>query len=342
MSETTALRLPGAARPTLRGDDEARAASRQFLFLIALATAVPWVGLPFLLGHADHPTTHQLETGILFIGSGVHVAASYFFYLDPAARGTVRRHRWRFLYVPAILVVGTAVLFALAPERLRFSALIAYLAWQTYHYMRQNIGVFAFVTKARRAQAPTALERRAIAAAGYAAILAMIAKATPYQKTPLNGAGDTLQAASVLVYLVAAVLLLAALAQARTQDPIRLCGLVASVLFFIPVLIYRDPLSATLSYAVAHGFQYLVFMWFVTRGRDHARASRLQGVGIAIALGGGFLLDRMSHGGGPAFAGAVFGAYLGLVMIHFVLDAGVWRLRDPAQREYMKERFAFL
>jgi hypothetical protein len=38
----------------------------------------------------------------------------------------------------------------------------------------------------------------------------------------------------------------------------------------------------------------------------------------------------------------VFGAYLGIVMWHFLLDAGMWRLSEPFQRAYMGERFAFL
>jgi len=29
-------------------------------------------------------------------------------------------------------------------------------------------------------------------------------------------------------------------------------------------------------------------------------------------------------------------------MAHFVLDAGLWRLRQPFQRRYMRERFHFV
>ena len=38
----------------------------------------------------------------------------------------------------------------------------------------------------------------------------------------------------------------------------------------------------------------------------------------------------------------IFGGYLGFVMWHFVLDAGVWRLSQPFQRAYMSQRFACL
>jgi hypothetical protein len=29
-------------------------------------------------------------------------------------------------------------------------------------------------------------------------------------------------------------------------------------------------------------------------------------------------------------------------MTHFVLDAGLWRLREPFQRRYMRDRFSFV
>lgn len=39
---------------------------------------------------------------------------------------------------------------------------------------------------------------------------------------------------------------------------------------------------------------------------------------------------------------AFYGAFLGAVMAHFVLDADIWRLREPFQRAYMRARFHFV
>ena len=38
----------------------------------------------------------------------------------------------------------------------------------------------------------------------------------------------------------------------------------------------------------------------------------------------------------------MFGAYLGAVMAHFVIDAGLWRLRDPFPRAFLAERVPYL
>jgi hypothetical protein len=47
------------------------------------------------------------------------------------------------------------------------------------------------------------------------------------------------------------------------------------------------------------------------------------------------------HGSSPA-GRLLFGAYLGVVMAHFVVDAGFWRMRDPFPRSFMARRLPFL
>ena len=57
---------------------------------------------------------------------------------------------------------------------------------------------------------------------------------------------------------------------------------------------------------------------------------------MIVALLGGLALNAASHlhTGGPA-ARAVFGCYLGLTMAHFVIDAGLWRLREEFPRSLL-------
>ena len=62
-----------------------------------------------------------------------------------------------------------------------------------------------------------------------------------------------------------------------------------------------------------------------------------------VALIGGVALNAASHlhGSGPG-GRLVFGAYLGAVTAHFVVDAGVWRLRDRFPRDFMARRLPYL
>lgn len=38
----------------------------------------------------------------------------------------------------------------------------------------------------------------------------------------------------------------------------------------------------------------------------------------------------------------IYGAFLGAVMAHFVIDAGLWRLREPFARSFLAERVPYL
>jgi hypothetical protein len=62
-----------------------------------------------------------------------------------------------------------------------------------------------------------------------------------------------------------------------------------------------------------------------------------------VALIGGALLSTASHLHNSSPAGRlVFGAYLGVVMAHFVIDAGLWRMRDPLARKFITEHLPYL
>lgn len=316
-----------------------------FLGLLALATAVPWLLLPVLdRSAAQGGLSDQAKTLLVFLGSGAHVAASYAFYLDGSVRPLMRSNPWRYVLVPLAVVAGSGLVFATGGVRLTATALLAYFAWQTHHYTRQNVGVFAFATRARRTLPPSNLERAAITTAGFAGVIGMVTFLAPWQDTPVAPFAVHLHTVALLVYLGAVGLLVACLPRAwEARDPVRLGFLVGGVAFYLPTFVYGTAVSAVSSYAIAHGCQYLVFMGWVGGGVRRTTGPRLLAIVAALTVFGGLLLREMEQGtrnGRPG--GVVFGVYLGIVMTHFVLDAGVWRLSEPFQRRYMAERFTFL
>jgi hypothetical protein len=95
---------------------------------------------------------------------------------------------------------------------------------------------------------------------------------------------------------------------------------------------------------IGHGLQYLLLVGLVAAGRSRGKSCA---IGLALlvnlALLGGILLSAASHlHNAPAMGRALFGAYLGVVMGHFVIDAGIWRLREPFPRAFMASRVPFL
>ncbi len=344
MTVTTAIRSPSVgALPLLQ-------TGTGFLWVMLAVTAIPFVLMPVSAGFV-HPGwgLRAGDATILFLASGTHVAGSYAFYLDPEMRATIRSRPGRFVVAPLLLVGGSAVVFSLVSPKTAASLLVLYFIWQTHHYTRQNIGILSFSAKASGTAAPSQMERAAVTTAGWAGVIGMITLATPYVDTPLRHLVwqiHTLGRLTLLGALIVGALALPSVL--RTGNTFRVIFFLVCLLFYLPLFlpfaVFRNPLAAVSSYAFAHGLQYLVMMGYVGRG-GRAGPSRwtMPALVAAVALLGGWLLAAMqvgTHWGGAAKF--IFGAYLGLVMVHFVIDAGIWKLSDPVNRAYMAKRFAFL
>ena len=114
------------------------------------------------------------------------------------------------------------------------------------------------------------------------------------------------------------------------------------MLFYLPLFVFRNAQLAVGSYAMAHGLQYLIFMGYVAAVPRAALARRAIALVACVGLIGGLLQILQREAPFGDWRMPVFGAYLGIVMWHFLLDDGMWRLSEPFQRAYMGERFAFL
>ena len=111
-------------------------------------------------------------------------------------------------------------------------------------------------------------------------------------------------------------------------------------LFFLPSFLYANPINAVLSYALAHGLQYLVFMGYIGDRQRSRLTSWARLVALTLALGG--LLVVLQRGGNSPVLAFLFGVYLSIVMTHFVMDGIIWRLRDAPQRAYIGRIFSFV
>ena len=110
-----------------------------------------------------------------------------------------------------------------------------------------------------------------------------------------------------------------------------------ALLFSLPVFVFRSPYAAVGGMTIAHGFQYLLLVGLVAAGNRRGTSRWLRLALFAnVALAGGALLSGASHlHGFPPVIRVVFGAYLGVVTAHFVIDAGIWRMRDPFPRAFL-------
>jgi hypothetical protein len=290
------------------------------------------------------PDAQPLHTVIL-LGASVHVASTGWFLTVPSVRAHALAHPKRYIYAPIALVLGTAAAFAVLPDSWLQPAVIApYVAWQFFHYQKQNLGMasLALVSTGSRSLSP--LERRCLIATGVAGIAALFSR-VEFQGYLLPWDVGWLFGWSFAAFCVFVVVGVWTFARRRRTVPRSAAVMYSCALvFFVPVFIFSVPLAAG-AFAVAHGYQYLLILGLVAGGTANAGRTRLLSLGafLAIALVGGLLLDRASRGfGTDTAARGLVGAYLGVVMSHFVVDAGIWRLRDKFPREFLGQRVPYL
>jgi hypothetical protein len=317
-----------AEAQALRG----RAKALFFAALLAV-TAIPVLGLGIGLGlsHPSGPRPPILLASLVPIialtGNG-HVAATAYLYLDRGFQTLIRAHWQRFFLWPAIAVVLTASLYAIGPAGRGLTNLV-FFVWLLFHYSRQNLGVIAFAAQDRKL-GPLPRGVRWMVDLGCAGgICALLAR------PDMLGLPSLLPIGGVFILASAATFAATTLTSARLRrDPLVMGFLFLSWAFFVPTLLGQDLLVTFTSYAVAHGAQYLIFL-LVTARQGHSKL-----VGPAVLLGAGGAAFWLLSASATLPIGIAL--YQGVTIGHFIVDAKVWRMREPAQRAILRQRFNFL
>jgi hypothetical protein len=124
--------------------------------------------------------------------------------------------------------------------------------------------------------------------------------------------------------------------------PGREAVVLALMAFYAPLFVFSDALTAVFMYLTAHGLQYLVFMAWVTKTPADGRGRAIALVAVATVAGGLGVRALQNDAIWSEYGVTLLGAAYGVTIWHFLLDGGVWRLRDAFPRAYMSERFRFL
>lgn len=264
------------------------------------------------------------RTSLVLIFGVAHVPTTFALYADPDLRSFLRSHQGRCLVAPILLVAGAAALYVLAPQVVLPYLIAGFVCWQLHHFTKQNLGMVAFWCRANGLPGSDQFERRLIIATGVAGMCGIAPLLPDY-------AGGRLPLADHLWSVGALLLLIVGVVLVGRADPSRRLALAAVAAFFLPLFLFPDNLGAAVyGFGVAHGAQYYLMVGHLAVVR---RWMLPLVVGCAVV---GYLLMTAPAGG--LAAGAVYG----VTMSHFVVDAGLWKMRDPEHRAYMRSRFSFL
>jgi hypothetical protein len=331
---------------------------RRFLVSLLLATWLPIAFFTLLAPSAGASSgLAGIKTVFLFLGTA-HVPATLFFYTDKDFAEIRKNHPFRYIYVPVLLIVFTGLLFAFASFIVQAFALLLYWAWQAFHYGRQNTGIYAFASIAETGRAPRKAEKFAIEVGTVLAILGTFKiMGTAVAPAYLHHSFDLLYQTGFVAFLALAVFSVAVYVKYyRDTSLFKTIFFFTAVFFFLPVFISTDNNIAFLSYAIAHGLQYIIFMTVISATTPDAKARSFPYKSVATFLVFlliiGFAFWRVNDlreiefvKGTWAYARTadfLFGAVLGATMSHFVIDASAWRLSMERQRSYITKRFHFV
>jgi len=281
---------------------------------------------------------------MLFVGSSVHVAATGWLFTDPGLRAHVAGRRGRYLWAPVgLLATGALVAVTLNPRTMAW-VLLPLLAWQLHHFQKQNLGQAALVTASLGLSSLRPHERRAICTTGAAGIAGVCAHPALLQldvRLPLSG---YLALAATLLLAIGVAAGSYALARRPGSDrPATFCAVYGLALLFpLPIFLFTSPYAAVAGMTMAHGLQYLLLMGLLAAGARRRRIGAVPAL-CAIAVLGGMALNQASHLHSSSWPLRLcFGFYLGFLAAHFVVDGGIWRLREPAVHAFLSERVPYL
>ena len=313
----------------------AKAPARRFLTWLLALTVLPLLFFPLLLGPLDESRAAKSAAYAIWLATFSHVGLTgWFWFIGEYRRHINARPVYFYLYPGALAVLFVGAVFILGPAAEGvFVAVFA--TWLFYHFSRQNWGVLCLSAGGLKCPPPSRAEWLALGIAPFAAVVPAMA---------LSGeAGQGLRSFALAVLLgTAAVSVIAAARHLRAGAPLLHVAMTAtSGLFFLPVFIYGPIGSATV--AVAHGFQYALIMAAMAAA-DRGSGRRLMWAAPMVFTTGVYLVIWQVMTG-PDWGGLVVPLAVAFQMLsvwHFIIDADLWRLRQPFQRQAVRKRLAFL
>lgn len=313
-----------------------------FYGLLVMVTLAPLLFFPVFhtLPEEGRPDTLVQTRQFLLILSTMHVALTGYFYIDREYRAYVFGRWWYYVALPIAVIAACAFVTARLGDRGLLYLMLFYHAWLLFHYGRQNYGIYAFAGSSYGASRPHWLERAAFHLAPLGALIGAYADLPEFRQSYLRWA-ETANALGLAVYGVAgAAALISVLGRIRSRDYASAGFLALLYAFWAPTFLFQGYGKAIMGYAVAHALQYFVFMYFTATGDERAARKNVVALGVtAVLLWIVIWLtrEREMWGGWVIY---VVGAELGLIMWHFIVDAGLWKLSSPWQRGQVKQRFA--
>jgi hypothetical protein len=359
------------------------ATPQMFGFTLIVATIVPFVaaGAQWLTGKT---VFFPLQAVIGFLAA-VHVPLTAYLLFDASIRDMMRRRPVALILIPILIFAGCfAVFVSTAAQRQSGTAsllvyfALAVLAWNLWHFGKQNIGVYSFfrISQARSRMVP--IEKRLIVVAamlgamttfalGSDAYIKIYAKQVNFDGLAALSKYVTL-AGSVGQFALFVIVVVVIIAQRSRHNWQSALLFLLSTNYFFPQYLIANGTAGSFIFAcntLGHGLQYCAFLGFHA-GHDCEKRERSGGDWSRYLMPAAFIVTALfvadfyifqkvvSVGGLGVIVSRWFGSpgglavsisdaiVTGILLNHFWLDSYFWRFKDAQSRNWMLSRFSFL
>jgi len=320
-----------------------------FLGALTVATLLPTIVSVVnfsLFGNAFSPVVFFLS--VIFIMSSAHVWITLAYYLDVKWLRFFAVHPRELFLAPAAILIGSVLLIGAMPKW--FGVSFMYLATfiNIWHHSKQNWGILSMVSKTRGASVN---QLRSVIVFAWPFFLIPWAQYVPELRDFIGA--NLLHQVSIacgLAYLAFFASRILKLGPLAFRDPFLLTFIAIIGIYFVPMAMF-DGSYLIPAFPAAHALQYytIVLASLTLRDRTRPTIGTLKlGAMMAAVLAGitvtAYLFVHVAAAGSIWADGAVryfLGVLYGVNLVHFWVDAFIWKFSDADVRKQHGEAFAF-
>jgi hypothetical protein len=324
---------------------------------------------------ANSPIENQLIWLLIFFAQG-HVGMTYLMYLDRTFHSVVRERKLRFVIMPiAIFLLVPALM--MSSQILFMTGSIIVIGWNIWHFNKQNLGVCSLISIAEGVPTLTSFDKYLVNAACLIAIAAHypVALSGYFGETWIQPLLASIGSFAIYPFLAVVTLgVFHMIANHRRYTALKASFYFLALTMFGMVFIGRlyypgNPTIVSMAYAAAHGVQYILIMYLITisaglagqlvierqLGERLPQAKvNLKGAVAAImasiallawgtyAVASNFWVSSQGATFGMPVTKLIASLVIAGLFVHYVIDAGAFRLSRKEAREWMRGRIGFL
>ena len=312
--------------------------------------------LPAVLSVINFEITNQSIYAITFLFSlllilgGAHVWLTLAYYFDPVWMRYFLAHPREFILAPLAILVTTLLLLLQPSIIVAQATLYGTTFVNLWHHSKQNWGILSIVAKIR-------------GGSGFGLRVPLV-YAWPFFLVPwllvipdaTEAIGEVLLYYAGVISVAAYILFFAVMAWRAgffvNRDPVLLLFGFALALYFVPIVALKGKPYSLAIWAVAHALQYYIIVAVslsMRRVRSIDLAKGIAGVTLVALILGiltyvAWLTSQVSTGTdiwSSLTARVVLGIVTGVNLIHFWLDAFIWKFSSKDVRQLHGEAFSF-